>query len=114
MGRASRDEWSKRVERWRESGLSAEEFATEIGVNANSLRHWGWRLGAEKRRGERRPARKSEPRMEFIEVASLAMETPPVSAGAMFEVVLASGATVRVPSGFDGAALRRLLDVVGR
>ena len=114
MGRASRDEWSKRVERWRESGLSGEEFATEIGVNTSSLRNWGWRLAAEKRRGERRPSTKSEPLVEFIEVVSPAIVAPPISAGAVFEVVLASGATVRVPSGFDGAALRRLLDAVGR
>lgn len=36
--------WAKRVERWCESGLTAQEYAAEIGVNANTLQHWGWRL----------------------------------------------------------------------
>jgi hypothetical protein len=31
--RASAEEWQKRVERWRESGLSADQFAAELGIN---------------------------------------------------------------------------------
>ena len=37
--------WAKRVERLADSGLTAKEFATEIGVNANTLAGWRWRLG---------------------------------------------------------------------
>ena len=44
---ASRRLWTKRVERWRESGLSANEFATELGVNAATLAQWKYRLAAE-------------------------------------------------------------------
>lgn len=47
MARESREVWLKRVERWRESGLSAAEFANEVGINAGSLRHWGWRANAD-------------------------------------------------------------------
>ncbi len=36
--------WTKRVERLADSGLTAKEFATEIGVNANTLAGWKWRL----------------------------------------------------------------------
>jgi hypothetical protein len=36
--RASRDEWAKRVERWRDSGLRAEQFAAELGINAGTLK----------------------------------------------------------------------------
>jgi hypothetical protein len=43
--RASRDEWAKRVERWRDSGLSAEQFAAELGINAGTLKFWKYRLG---------------------------------------------------------------------
>jgi hypothetical protein len=43
MGRATRDEWQRRVRRWGESGLTAKEFAAETGVNVNSLTHWKWK-----------------------------------------------------------------------
>jgi hypothetical protein len=32
MERVSREAWAKRVERWRGSGLTAAEYAAEIGV----------------------------------------------------------------------------------
>jgi hypothetical protein len=35
----SRAEWQKRVERWRDSGLSAEQFAAELGINAGTLKY---------------------------------------------------------------------------
>jgi DNA-binding transcriptional regulator YiaG len=44
MAREPREVWEKRVARWRESGLKAKEFACEVGVNANTLAHWAWRL----------------------------------------------------------------------
>ena len=36
MARTSRAEWAKRVERWKESGLPAQEFGAETGVNRKS------------------------------------------------------------------------------
>ena len=44
MERQSREVWVKRVERWQDSGLTAKEFATEIGVNYHTLQHWKYRL----------------------------------------------------------------------
>src|SRR5262249_27057562 len=46
----NREVWEKRIERWRESGLTAKEFAGEAGVNAGTLTHWKYRLAAERRR----------------------------------------------------------------
>jgi hypothetical protein len=46
MERVSREAWAKRVERWRDSGLSAAEYAAEIGVKAHTLSWWKWRLGS--------------------------------------------------------------------
>lgn len=43
-GRTSRAEWQKRIERWNDSGLSAEQFAAEMGINAGTLRHWKYFL----------------------------------------------------------------------
>jgi hypothetical protein len=46
-GRAPRELWIRRVERWRDSGLSAKEFAEQAGVDSDRLRHWKWRLAQE-------------------------------------------------------------------
>ena len=117
MARESREVWLKRVERWRESGLSAAEFASEVGINAGSLRHWGWRANAE-RRGEAAHRVSSEGGVTFVEVsAERAAPSPlPVAASSpseKLELVLVSGIVVRVPPVFDAAPLRRLLAVVG-
>src|SRR5690349_21110962 len=44
MAREAREVWAKRVERLADSGLTAKEYAAEIGVNANTLAGWRWRL----------------------------------------------------------------------
>ena len=45
MGRAPRHEWAKRVERWKQSGLTAAAFAAREGLNAGTLFWWSSRLG---------------------------------------------------------------------
>ena len=35
--RVEREEWAKRVERWRDSGLTTAEFAAELGINPKTL-----------------------------------------------------------------------------
>jgi hypothetical protein len=35
--RVSREEWVKRVERWRDSGLTTADFAAELGINPHNL-----------------------------------------------------------------------------
>ena len=118
MGRESKEVWSKRVERWRDSGLSAAAFAAEVGVNENSLRHWGWRLNAERRRAETKPTAMQAEAATWVEVTAPTKEPEPGSSPAIapvekLELVLASGLTVRVPASFEPEALRRLLAVVG-
>jgi transposase-like protein len=131
MARADRATWAKRVERWKRCGLSVAEFAEKIGVNARTLAYWRWRLG---RAAPREAVKKAEaeivpsgagrarsvatsarPReksasvaLSFIEVARRDVEV----VHEPFELVLVDGLRVRVPPGFDGEALGRLLDVV--
>ena len=45
MARATPEVWAMRVEPLVDSGSTAKEFAAEIGVNANTLTGWRWRLG---------------------------------------------------------------------
>jgi hypothetical protein len=119
MSRESQSEWAKRVERWRDSGLTAKEFAAETGLNASTLSYWKWRLSAGRDRnqasadtggsvrgasGRRRKA--STPAAQFVEVSPIA-GTP--SSAAMLEVVLRDGTVVRVPADFDETTLGRVV-----
>jgi hypothetical protein len=127
----NRELWVKRVERWRDSGLSAKEFAAEIGVNAWTLAHWKWRLGAE-RRGKLRPGSKKPcppTAPAFVEVAPVAvaeaLTAPPPRRKAAaarppqereapaehepLEVLLLNGLCIRVPVHFEAASLGRVV-----
>lgn len=124
MGHDPREVWAKRVERWSDSGLTAKEFAAETGLNANTLMHWKWRLGAEVRRRQR-AARPVVAAAHFVELTPPAVaETVPAvaapvaetsapattaAAGEPLEVVLREGLRIRVPVQFDAGALRRVV-----
>jgi transposase len=108
--RVDRDEWRKRVERWKASGLTAKEFAAEVGINAGTLQFWQHKL---KTCGPiaRRPRRR---RTDAIVASSLVELRAPVAAALdqRFEVELGNGRRVRVSAGFDADALKRLLVVL--
>ncbi len=101
MTTETRAYWSKQVKRWAASRLTLREYAALTGVGASSLKNWKWKLGVEARQASRGAG--------FVEVVGTL--AAPVSDG--FEVVLVGG-VVKVPSAFDGAALAKLLEVVGR
>ncbi|HVW25733.1 MAG TPA: IS66 family insertion sequence element accessory protein TnpB [Polyangiaceae bacterium] len=108
--RTSAEEWQKRVERWRESGLSADQFAAELGINAGTLRFWQYKLGKATRMGASaeggtRKATATGP--TFVEVRS-------ANPDARFELELGNGRRIRVPVGFDPRALEQLLAVLER
>jgi hypothetical protein len=119
--RVAREEWAKRVERWRESGLTSAEFAAELGINPRTLTYWKWVLGKEAR-GEKRewPSRKSvrrarRPSTSSAESKSALPELVEVHTAlrdARFELELGAGRRIRVPASFDAMELRRLLDVL--
>ena len=123
MARASRAEWVKRVERWRDSGLTAKEFAAETGLKASTLTYWKWKLSADARAegaGAQPPMRANRkrrstcqsktlvPKAAFVELAAAVMPAP-----SMLEVVLSDGLSVRVPTGFDEDTLVRVVRAVG-
>jgi transposase len=124
MARAGREVWAKRVERWRESGLSAKEYAAEVGINANTLTHWGWRLRGEggRPKKERRRTEGEPSRVDWVEVvapdsvmkspATELEDAPAARPGRWLELVVGRGRVIRVPTDFDRDALDRLLAVV--
>jgi transposase len=100
---ASRAEWQRRVTQWKKSGLTAEVFAAQQGLNPGTLRWWSSAL--------RRPAAPSAAtgfaRLVAADAAPSAATEP-----AALDLVLPSGRMVRVRRGFDPALLRELLAVV--
>lgn len=100
--RASRDEWAKRVERWGDSGLSAEQFAAELGINASTLKFWKYKLGLPA--GEKQPRQAKRKTLPLVE-----LRTAAVVQDSSFNVELRGGRRVQVPAGFDADALKRLL-----
>lgn len=120
MAQDPRTLWAKRVERWKDSGLTVKEFAAEIGVNANTLSNWSWKLRKErsvpvqkksrkpKQPARKKPAKKSAPDpIQFIEVAQ-----PQEASDARFEIALRRGHRLFVPTCFNADALGRLVDVL--
>jgi len=111
--RASREVWAKRVERWRDSGLSAPEFARELGVNPRTLSYWKYALkrapapSAPKARGRRpRLIAPGAAGSSFVRIEGAA------TIADRFELELSKGRRLWIPASFDAATLRRLLDTL--
>jgi transposase-like protein len=107
--RVGRAEWQKRIERWKDSGLSADQFAAELGINAGTLRYWKYTLEKESRVAV---APKSAP--SPARAADLVEVRPAVISAAAFELELDTGRKLRIPAQFDADALERLLAVLER
>lgn len=111
-----RSTWAKRVERWKDSGLTAREFAAEIGVEPGALTNWKWKLRIEQGRSRcdvkapimhlvDRPAAQTSPEPKLVDRP--AAQTSPL------ELVFASGVVLRVAAGFDESTLLRVVDLLG-
>jgi len=121
--RRSRAEWRTEVRRWRRSGQTAADYATQRGLSRSTLTWWASQLGVKAAAGK--PASEgTAPRAPaFLPVRVVAAQEPGgqestarVAAytdrlATSFEVVLINGRRVRVGDGFDATALARLLDV---
>ncbi len=101
----NREFWAKHVEGWRQSGQIAREYAASVGINPLTLKYMKCVLKKQTRRQAVAVAPK-ERSMPLVEV---------LRAGQMdrrFELELAGGKRIRIPSSFEADALRRLLGVL--
>lgn len=115
MTRVARERWAKLVARWKESGLSAAEFAAEANINARSLAWWRWHLASEQttaKRGSRSSARARSTEMTTTISPLTFIEMGATETIEGLEVVLRSSVRIKVRPGFDSATLVRLLDVL--
>lgn len=93
--------------------MTAREFAAQLGVNANTLSFWKYKLARETLAG--RDSGPTPARVEFVEVTSAAPATTSGTAGEeRLEVVCAGGRTVRVPRSFDPETLLHLVVALER
>ncbi|MGF1469914.1 MAG: hypothetical protein ACFCGT_27635 [Sandaracinaceae bacterium] len=109
--RSSRATWAKRVERWRDSGLTAKEFAAEVGTNARTLSYWKWKLRQGSSAPRKTARRRASPKPSFVEVS--VAEPPAVHEAKPLELVVGR-VTIRLPRDFDDETLSRLLRVLER
>lgn len=104
------------MQRWQDSGLTAREFASELGLKATTLTFWKWRL----KKDQETDASKSAPRsklarsrvakaIQFVELKTLTTPVGPLDT--RLELVIGS-CIIRIPNGFDDVTLRRLLVAV--
>lgn len=105
--RASREEWRRRVERWKDSGLTAKEFAAETGINAGTLQFWRYKLG---KREALRPRQSSPAASMLSSIVEVRPAVAPLES--RFEVELGNGRRLRVPAVFDASALKSLLSIL--
>jgi hypothetical protein len=110
MAQASnREQWRKRVQRWKDSGLTAREFADETGLNFYTLRSWSSRLRCEER--AKGSTKEAAPKSEFIEVTDKLSGATSSAHESELQLVV-SDLVVRVPAGFDEQTLRQVLSVI--
>lgn len=98
-GDARREAIAKVVAEYESSGRSAVAFCSSAGIARVTLTRWRREL----ERGDRRGSAATR----FVEVRPSRPARP-----ACFDVKLAGGVLVRVPSGFDAAELGRLLSTL--
>jgi len=69
---ASEQKWAERIEGWRESGLTSEQFSKGREFRASVLRNWAYKLG----RTTRRRPRDETPELRIVRVVRRTVETP--------------------------------------
>lgn len=109
MAETGRARWTERVEQWKQSGLTAREYAAQAGLNAGTLCYWKWRLSRDARTKQTSPAprKRRARRPRFVELTPVSVVDDRV------EIELPNGHRLRVPSRLDARVLSRLIEIVG-
>ena len=116
-------QWRERIEAWRRSGQTQQEFCRAHGLSAGSFSHWkaelvrreGLRVSARAADGAApgRDRREGNPEaLSWSEVRWPAGATEMAGDGGGFEIVLPRGLSVRLGPRFEAESLRRLLSVL--
>jgi transposase len=104
--KASAAQWAERVQRWQQSGLTAEHFGRREGLDPRQLRWWKWSLQKRAAAGEGASVASFLP----VRVVSPA----PTAAPSAVEIVLGNGRRVRVLGPVDPEVLAAVLEAAER
>jgi hypothetical protein len=86
---ATEQKWAERVEGWRESGVTSEQYSDGRGFSANGLRHWAYKLGKTKQR---------RPTVEVPEVRIVRVVRATAEAGPVAEVPALAATATAIPA----------------
>jgi hypothetical protein len=104
---ATQTKWAERVQAWRASGKTADEYASAFEFQASTLRYWASRL---KTVSSEKPVAMAH----VVRRPSRALIAEPVSADPRSEVEVAvGGARIFVRRGFDAELLRQVAAALG-
>ena len=103
--------WQRLLGAWEQSGLSQAEFCRRRGLKAVNLAWWKRRLrgSADTPRAGRQRRMRSAQRAAFVE---LAWPAHPGRGGLGYELVLPSGACLRLPGDFDPERVAQLVQAL--
>ena len=97
------------------AGESLAQVAEELGMSASTLQRWfarGRTVRNETADGPRAPVRRVAAAGSLSPMAFVRLEPTRSTVGEPLEVLLPGGIAVRVPVGFDGGTLSRVLTLV--
>jgi hypothetical protein len=104
---ATQTKWAERVQAWRASGKTAEEYASGFEFQASTLRYWASRL-------KTASAEKPSSMVRVVRRASSTPVAEPVGPDVPSEVEVAvGGARILVRRGFDAELLRQVAAALG-
>jgi len=96
--------------RFEESGLSLKAFGERESISYSTLQYWRRKLSGKE--SEKRPSHEAAVATPLAPVRVIPDPTPVDSRPERFDVWLANGVSVEVPTGFDELELRRLVGVL--
>ena len=105
----NREKWRERVRRWKRGGLTARQFAEQMGLNHKTLLWWSWQLRREAKGGDK--ASEQTKLVRFIDFTETVSRDKTVVDETVLHLEI-SDVLVKVPVGFDEQTLRRVLLVI--
>ena len=100
FGMASAEEWAKRVEGWRASGQTAEDYATPRGWQVKALWKWSSKLHQQE---------KARRRSALVPVRAVSKTAPRRDPALTLRL---GGAELEIRAGVDAALLREVVSVL--
>ncbi|HQH25888.1 MAG TPA: hypothetical protein PLP17_00715 [Oligoflexia bacterium] len=94
MNKNKQSQWKKLIAQWERSGQTRSEFCEKRGLSLHQFTYWRTELG-----------KAQQPDGRFVQISGNGSAEP-------LEIRLSNGTTIKIPSRFDQAALKNVLQVL--